>query len=83
MYVVVTYDADPEERKSIRSIVSTQLHWIQESVYSGELTRTEADDLFRKLSTRIKDARISFWLFDRSPEVKQIGTQTDKESIFL
>lgn len=83
MYLVVTYDANLEERKNIRSIVKPHLHWIQESVYSGELTRTEAEDLFRKLRGKIKNAKISFWLFDRPPEIRQIGTQVDKESIFL
>ncbi len=83
MYVVITYDADPEERKNIRSIIGPQLHWIQYSVYAGELTKIVAEDLFRKLSKQIKAAKISFWIFDRPPQVRQIGTQDDRESIFL
>ena len=83
MYVVITYDADPKERENIRAIVKTQLHWIQYSVYAGELTRTATEDLFRRLKKDVSTARISFWIFDRPPEVRQIGKQKDRESIFL
>jgi CRISPR-associated endonuclease Cas2 len=83
MYVVITYDADIEERKNIRSVVKGQLHWIQYSTYAGELTRTATEDLFINLKKSVKKARISFWIFDRPPEVRQIGSQKDKESIFL
>ena len=83
MYVVITYDADTKERENIRTIVKTQLHWIQHSVYAGELTRTATEDMFRRLKKDVSTARISFWIFDRPPEVRQIGNQKDRESIFL
>ncbi|MEM0073114.1 MAG: CRISPR-associated endonuclease Cas2 [Thermoplasmatales archaeon] len=83
MYVVVTYDADSEERENIRTIVKKQLHWVQHSVYAGELTRSATEDLFRKLKSSVREARVSFWVFDRPPDIRQIGTQKDRESIFL
>lgn len=60
-----------------------QLHWVQYSVFAGELTKTAAEDLFRRLGTDVKNARVTFWLFDRVPDVRQIGAQQDRESIFL
>ncbi len=60
-----------------------QLHWVQFSVFAGELTRTAAEDLFEGLKAVVKNARVTFWLFDRPPEVRHLGTQEDRESIFL
>ena len=60
-----------------------KLHWIQNSVFAGELTRTAADDLFDTLKEQVKDARVVFWLFDRAPELRRLGAQDDRESVFL
>lgn len=60
-----------------------QLHWIQYSVFAGELTRTAAEDLFQRISARVQNARVTFWLFDRVPEIRNIGAQEDRESVFL
>ncbi|MGQ0535629.1 MAG: CRISPR-associated endonuclease Cas2 [Methanobacteriota archaeon] len=60
-----------------------QLHWLQNSVFAGELTKTAAEDLYRRLEENTKSARVTFWMFDRVPEVRQIGAQEDRESIFL
>jgi len=59
------------------------LHWIQASVFCGELTRTGAEDLFHALEASVKNARVSFWLLDQPPEVRYLGAQQDRESIFL
>ena len=83
MYIVVVYDANSHERENIRSILMPQLHWIQNSVFAGELTRVAAKDLHDSLKTRIDEAKITFWLFDKKPTTFQIGEQDDRESIFL
>jgi CRISPR-associated endonuclease Cas2 len=83
MYVVVVYDADPTERAGIRTFLMPHLHWIQNSVFAGELTQTAALDLYEALRSFAKLARITFWLFDRRPETWHIGTQDDEETIFL
>ncbi len=83
MYVVVVYDANPHERENIRSILMPRLHWIQSSVFAGELTRVAAKDLHDSLVKQTIDAKITCWIFDRKPETFQIGVQDDRESIFL
>ena len=83
MYVVVVYDSDPVERANIRAVLMPSLHWIQNSVFAGELTRVAAEDLFDRLKAAAEHARIKFWMFDRPPEARELGTQDDRESIFL
>ncbi len=60
-----------------------QLHWVQNSVFAGELTRTAARDLHDSLKEKIETAKITLWLFDRKPEIYNLGEQDDQESIFL
>lgn len=83
MYVVVVYDADDVERKWIRDVLKPQLHWIQQSVFAGGLTKTAAEDLFDQLQETVNEARVTFWMFDRKPDTRHIGEQEDEESIFL
>lgn len=83
MYVVVVYDADDVERKIIRRALKPRLHWIQNSVFAGELTMTAAEDLFDELGNIVDRARINFWLFERKPETRRIGDQDDEESMFV
>lgn len=61
----------------------TQLHWIQNSVFAGDLTQTAAKDLYDSLKTEVEEARITFWLVDKKPMTFHIGEQDDMESIFL
>lgn len=61
----------------------TKLHWIQNSVFAGELTRTASEDLFERLKASVQNARITFWMCDRPPEARFLGTQEDRESVFL
>lgn len=79
----MVYDADEFERPGIRAILNRQLHWIQNSVFAGELTRTAAMDLLHQLEDNIEEARVTFWVYDRKPETWNIGAQEDEESIFL
>jgi CRISPR/Cas system-associated endoribonuclease Cas2 len=60
-----------------------QIHWIQQSVFAGEVTKTAAEDLFDRLEQVVEDARVTFWMFERKPETRHIGEQDDEESIFL
>jgi CRISPR-associated protein Cas2 len=83
MYVVVVYDADDEERERIRGSLQTQLHWIQQSVFAGEVTKTTAEDLFSELQSLVDGARVTLWMLDRKPDTRHIGQQEDEESIFL
>lgn len=60
-----------------------KLHWMQNSVFAGELTQVSAKDLMKILTDYVRTSKVTFWLFDRKPEVFHIGTQDDGESMFL
>lgn len=79
----MVYDAGTFERPEIRSVLKTELHWIQQSVFAGELTRTAANDLRHRLEDRIDEARVTMWLCDRQPERWLLGHQEDEESMFV
>ncbi|MBU4032779.1 MAG: CRISPR-associated endonuclease Cas2 [Candidatus Thermoplasmatota archaeon] len=83
MYVVVVYDADSHEREIIRAILMRRLHWIQNSVFAGEVTQVAAKDLRDSLTKFVQESKVTFWMFDRKPDTFQIGTQDDEESIFM
>ncbi len=83
MYVVVVYDAGPTERKLIRGTLKKQLHWIQNSVFAGKITRTAAMDIYHELEEVVEHGRVTFWMFDRKPETHLLGRQADEESMFI
>jgi CRISPR-associated protein Cas2 len=83
VYAVVVYDAGPLERKNLRSILKPHLHWIQNSVFAGELTRVTAEDIYDQLERTADDARVTFWLIDREPDIRHVGEQDDEESMFI
>jgi CRISPR/Cas system-associated endoribonuclease Cas2 len=60
-----------------------RLHWIQNSVFAGELTQVAAVDLRNALTSSVKKSKVGVWLFDRKPEVFNMGAQDDGESIFF
>ncbi len=60
-----------------------KLHWIQNSVFAGEINQVAAKDLQKSLTDFVRDSKVTFWLFDKKPETFQIGSQDDGESIFL
>ncbi len=46
MYVIIVYDVNVERVNKVKSFLRQYLYWIQNSVFEGELTRSE----FRKVS---------------------------------
>lgn len=61
----------------------TRLHRIQNSVWAGDMTRTDWQDLHRALQDHAGPARIQAWLFPTPPQTHRYGTQDDQQTIFL
>lgn len=83
MYVIVVYDAGPEEQTLLRAILVKQLHRIQNSVFAGEMTNVEIDRLHNSLANIVVEARVHIWRCDRPPHMHDLGRQEDKESPFI
>ncbi len=44
MYVIVTYDISDEQRlNKVRKILRKYLHWVQNSVFEGEITKSSLE----------------------------------------
>lgn len=83
MYVVVTYDADPDEQQRLRRVLSKQLDRVQNSVFAGRLRRIETDTLCKALEAAVEAASVQVWIFTHEPEIRLIGSQRDQESRFV
>lgn len=51
MYVIIVYDVKVERVNKIKSFLRQYLYWIQNSVFEGDLTKSE----FKKVENGLKD----------------------------
>lgn len=45
MYVIIVYDINVDRVNKVKSFLRTHLHWIQNSVFEGEITRSEFEEI--------------------------------------
>jgi len=50
MYAVVVYDVDVNKNRKVLKFLRTRLSWIQNSVFEGELTKSEMRKVENRLS---------------------------------
>ncbi|NJF24274.1 CRISPR-associated endonuclease Cas2 [Thermococcus sp. Bubb.Bath] len=50
MYVIIVYDISVERVNKVKKFLRQHLHWVQNSVFEGEVTRAE----FKRIKTGIK-----------------------------
>jgi CRISPR-associated protein Cas2 len=87
MYVIIVYDVGVERVNKIKKFLRTWLNWVQNSVFEGELTKSE----FIKVQQGIKnivdkefDSVIIFKLRDRKfIDRKVIGVDKNIQSDIL
>ena len=51
MYVIIVYDVNVERVNKVKSFLRQYLYWIQNSVFEGELTKSE----FRKVQDGLRE----------------------------
>ena len=83
MYVIVTYDLPIVERGASYQLLNQRLNHLQNSVFAGELTRQEAQELFHDLKDIMTDGSCLVWIFDRRVDPILIGQQEDLEDNFF
>ena len=71
MYYILTYDiSSPKRLPKALKICRRYLFWIQNSVFEGELTLTQFDNLISELSAVINKKEDSIvWYFTRTKEL--------------
>ena len=51
MYIVIVYDISVERVNKVKKFLRQHLHWVQNSVFEGEVTRAE----FERIKAGLKD----------------------------
>ncbi len=75
MYYILVYDIEQKRIARVHKLLKGYMHWIQNSVFEGELTPAtlaEVKSKLRKVIEKDKDSIIIFELGDRSYRSKQI-----------
>lgn len=72
MYVIVVYDVAVERVTSICKFLRRYLHWIQNSVFEGELTESELRKVRAEIKKRVNEESDSVLIFIfSSPKIVQ------------
>lgn len=66
MYVILVYDAAPKRGAKILKYLRTKLHWVQNSVFEGEVTDSSFEELKKGLATILNKEHDSviYYTFD-------------------
>src|SRR5690606_17597433 len=51
MYIIIVYDIGVERVNKVKSYLRTELYWIQNSVFEGEVTQSQ----FKRIKTNLKN----------------------------
>ncbi len=88
MYYILAYDlASPKRLPKALKICRKYLHWVQNSVFEGELTTNQMDRLLAELKRIIKKEEDSVIIYiARTPEVinkEVLGIEKNEITLFL
>jgi len=64
MHIVVVYDVGVKRVQKVHKYLKTILHWIQNSVFEGDVTKSEKIKLKGKLKKLIEKNKDSVIIFD-------------------
>ena len=73
MYVVIVYDVSVERVNKVKKFLRQHLHWVQNSVFEGEVTRAEFERIKAGLGELINEDEDSIVIYKlRSLPFKEI-----------
>lgn len=86
MYIILTYDIGVERVDKIRKYLKRYLHWVQNSVLEGELTKADYRKIKKRLNELIEpdhdNIRIYKLRSDKYLDTEEIGLpKTDIDTI--
>ena len=68
MYVILVYDVGTERLMKVHNFLRTYLHWVQNSVFEGEITNANLERVLKKLKELIdptKDSIVVYMFRDK------------------
>lgn len=75
MYVLIVYDISVERVAKVHKFLKRYLHWVQNSVFEGELTESKIEEVKNGLATRI-DKQTDSVLFYIARDAKWLRKET-------
>lgn len=63
MYVIIVYDIKVERVNKVKSFLRQYLYWIQNSVFEGDLTKSQLEIIKTKLKKIINETEDSIIIF--------------------
>lgn len=72
MYVIIVYDAGVERLNKIRIFLKQYMHWVQNSVFEGELTKSEYITIILKLKELINPDQDCIFIY-HAKDKKYLG----------
>ena len=75
MYVIIVYDIGVERVNKVREFLRQYMNWVQNSVFEGELTRSEyirVVDELRSLIDAETDSILIYWIRDQKWLKKEV-----------
>lgn len=87
MYIIAVYDVGEKRVAKMLKLFRRYLHWIQNSVFEGELTETQLKELEYEISKLMNPKEDSVIIFTNASEKwmnkKIIGIEKNNTSNFL
>ncbi|MBD3192489.1 MAG: CRISPR-associated endonuclease Cas2 [Candidatus Heimdallarchaeota archaeon] len=80
MYVIVAYDVSVERVNKVKSYLRTQLTWVQNSVFEGDLSKARQMELLDKLNKIIdpKSDAITIYSFPTKKSLSRLDLGVKK-----
>ncbi|MDI6882210.1 MAG: CRISPR-associated endonuclease Cas2 [Methanothermobacter sp.] len=63
MYLLIVYDVGVERVNKVKSYLRTELHWVQNSVFEGEVTESQLRRIEKNLERIIDSGRDSVIIY--------------------
>lgn len=63
MYVLLVYDVSVEKVAKVHKLLKGYLHWVQNSVFEGELTESQIEEVKAQLKKVVQDQPHSVLLY--------------------
>ncbi|WP_297445890.1 CRISPR-associated endonuclease Cas2 [Desulfurobacterium sp.] len=83
MYVIVVYDVNVERVSQVCQFLRRFLHWVQNSVFEGELTESEFMKVKNGIKKLIKESEdsVRFYILSSEKYIKRETIGTEKSEI--
>lgn len=63
VYLIITYDVGEERVSKLHKILSQYLHWVQNSVFEGEVTKAACRELEEEIKSFIEPDHDSIYFY--------------------